>query len=144
LVVLKTDGTQETLLEIENAPGAISPPRLERDGLSRIVYGINRSEWLIDVKSKTATPHLWRNLGQKFESAVEPDRQGFHAILHDGAPIGRWMCNPRQSAVTKDRIAVIIWPKKLSPATGVAIWDRGVGEWRVVEVQPDGLIGWGK
>jgi hypothetical protein len=154
LVILSVDGTEETIPEIKPAPAVISAPRLWFDLEKRLIYSggtvpgppaPTKAEYLIDVKTKKATPLKEYALGNGFRTPTERKENGDASVEHKGQSIGSQTFRPFEAVTAPGLIAMPIYdPPDLDWARGVAMWNDKSRKWQTIRLDANSLIGWSK
>jgi hypothetical protein len=149
LVILTTRGAVERSIEVKDAPAEVtSPPDLSRDAQERVIYSCEGEDFLIDVPSGVASPLKRYSLGHGFEASVAVDEDQRRSVYYDGKVIGQWFFRPPEAKTAPGLLAIGYFPpgKNTLPgsAHGVAVWSKHVGDWRMIEMSINDLIGWSR
>jgi hypothetical protein len=149
LIILTTHGAVERSIEVKDAPPeVISPPRLWRDPLGRVIYHCGFEDFLIDVSTRVASRLKRYSLGHGFEASVAADLEERRSVYHDGKIIGQWEFNPREAKTLPGLLAFRYFrPNKkqgVDYPAGVAVWSQHVGDWRTIKMWVEDLIGWSR
>jgi hypothetical protein len=149
LVMLTTQGAVEEFAEVKGAPmEVLSPPRLWLDKRARTIYSFGWKDFLIDVRSQTASALKNFALGHGFEASIVTDKKGRRTVYHDGKAIGQWVFDPYQTETAPGLVAFgYVTPAEdanVGYPDGVAVWNTEVGDWRTIEIRVSKVIGWAK
>ena len=140
-------------------PLGLQQPRFSLLPDGRVVYEAD-VVYFIDVGKKTWEKAAWRPLGHGFEYSAVPDKiEGADrstktvtvSLRHKGKVIGTsesvWWTTPEKPRVvtTDGYLAVIervLRPGKVLPSDAVRVWSAATGEWQMLDVWADALVGW--
>jgi hypothetical protein len=142
LVAIDTQGRVERICEIAGLPAVLDGPRLWRDPKGRIVYSCGRTEHVIDLASKTATPLEEYALGHGFETTVETGTRGFRELFFEGKRIGTGVFSPEEIRTGPDVIARRDLGDQESRRSVSVLWTKLGFQWRSFDMDYGGVIGW--
>ncbi len=149
LAILTTQGRVEKSIEINDAPaGVLTPPRLWQDVKGRIIYSCGNKRYLIDVPNRPASPLKRYSLGHGFEASVAIDKEQRRPVYYESKAIGQWVFSPGESETAPGLIAFpYVRPAEhanLGYPAGVAVWNKRIGDWQMLKMSVNDLIGWSK
>jgi hypothetical protein len=140
-------------------PLGLQQPRFSLLPDGRVMYEAD-IVYFIDVAKKTWEKAEWRTLGHGFELSALPDKiedvnryekKVSVTLRHNGKPIGTsesvwWTSADKPRVVTAERhIAFIERVQRAGnpiPLDAIRLWSAETGEWTVLDVWADSVIGW--
>jgi hypothetical protein len=142
LVTLDTQGRVEPICTIAGVPAVLDRPRLWRDPKGRIVYQCGRSDYVIDVDGKSATPLEEYALGHGFETTVEAGTRGLRELFSEGKRIGSGVFSPEEIRTGPDVIARRNLGDSGTRRSVSVLWTKLGFQWRSFDMDYGGVIGW--
>jgi hypothetical protein len=142
LITLYVDGRREPVCDIDGVPPVLDAPRLWRDAKGRIIYTCGRSEHVIDVARKTATPLEEYALGHGFETTVQTEANGAREFFFEGQRLGSGVVVPEKVRTAPEVIAILEQGYRDLPRGVRVLWTKLGAQWHSIDLDYGGIVGW--